>query len=133
MTRVTKGSIAYIATQVCLFWFLPLFPRIHILCCQVRFALSTAGTFSRSDLVTDSERFYLSVLEVLNNPDEIQEVNDLLVWWNRYVWLSFLTLTCSKPIVSQIFAEFFPGTRTIHERSPLALIMARRGRRVPVA
>lgn len=40
--------------------------------------------FSRTDTVTDSERFYGSILELLGDPDEVQEVEDLLTWWNRY-------------------------------------------------
>lgn len=39
--------------------------------------------FSRTDTTTDSERFYDSVVEVLEDPEEGYEVHDLLVWWNR--------------------------------------------------
>jgi len=35
--------------------------------------------------VTDSERFYGSILDLLDDADEQEEVNDLLMWWNRYV------------------------------------------------
>lgn len=40
-------------------------------------------TFTRSDTVTDSERFYNSVLDFLEDPDEQEVVNDLMVWWNQ--------------------------------------------------
>jgi hypothetical protein len=40
--------------------------------------------FSRTDTVTDSERFYNSILELFDNIDEREEIDDLLVWWNRY-------------------------------------------------
>ncbi|KAG6906178.1 hypothetical protein DXG01_015411 [Tephrocybe rancida] len=63
MTQVTLASIAYVATQV-------------------RFALSSMSTFSRTDCVLDSERFYLSILELFDDVDEQQEVNDLVSWWN---------------------------------------------------
>ena len=43
--------------------------------------------FSWTDLVTDSERFYDSILELLDDPDEMEEVNQLLTWWNRYVFV----------------------------------------------
>jgi len=33
--------------------------------------------------VTDSERFYSSVLDLLEDPEEIEEVEDLLQWWDR--------------------------------------------------
>jgi len=58
-------------------------PRIDS--CQARFALTSAQVFSRTDLVTDSERFYTSILDLLDDPDEKDEVDQLLMWWNRYV------------------------------------------------
>jgi len=67
MTKVTAASIAYIATQV-------------------RFALSSSAVFSRTDTVTDSERFYNSVLEFFEDPDEHDDVQELLVWWNRQIF-----------------------------------------------
>ncbi|KAJ2921265.1 hypothetical protein H1R20_g15827, partial [Candolleomyces eurysporus] len=63
MKSVTIPSIAYISTQV-------------------QFALSSTPTFSRSDTVTDSEYFYNLVIEILEDPEERQEVDDLLKWWN---------------------------------------------------
>ena len=35
------------------------------------------------DTIMDSEQFYNSLLELFEDPDEKQEVNELLVWWNR--------------------------------------------------
>ena len=35
------------------------------------------------DTVTDSERFYNSILDLLEDPEETKEVDDLLTWWNR--------------------------------------------------
>ncbi|KAF8833673.1 hypothetical protein BDN67DRAFT_1017286 [Paxillus ammoniavirescens] len=67
MQSVTKVSIAYVATQA-------------------RFALTSAQVFSQTDLVTDSERFYNSILEFLDDPEEKDEVDQLLVWWNRQVF-----------------------------------------------
>ncbi|KAH6896464.1 hypothetical protein BKA70DRAFT_1116335, partial [Coprinopsis sp. MPI-PUGE-AT-0042] len=63
MTRVTKGSLAYVATQV-------------------RFALSSASVFSRTDEEMDSEAFYNSVIEFLEDADEQEEAGALLDWWN---------------------------------------------------
>jgi hypothetical protein len=51
---------------------------------KVRFALSSSPVFSRTDTVTDSERFYNTVLDLFEDIDEREEVNDLLTWWNRY-------------------------------------------------
>lgn len=52
---------------------------------QVRFALSTAPVFTRTDTETDSVRFYNTLLEFLEDPDEQEEVNQLLLFWNQYV------------------------------------------------
>jgi len=40
--------------------------------------------FSRTDLVTDSEQFYNSILELFDDIDEHMEIDHLFVWWNRY-------------------------------------------------
>ena len=82
MTQVTRASIAYAATQVRIIIFFQF--TIHSLrWAQARFALASAAVFSRSDTVTDSERFYNSVLELLDDVDQIEEANRLLAWWNR--------------------------------------------------
>ena len=52
---------------------------------QVRFSLSSSSVFSRTDTVTDSENFYHSILDLLEDPDESQEVVDLMMWWTRLV------------------------------------------------
>ncbi|KAH6866052.1 hypothetical protein BKA70DRAFT_1135013 [Coprinopsis sp. MPI-PUGE-AT-0042] len=64
MTQVTIASLAYVATQL-------------------RFALCSSATFSRSDSVTDSETFYNSMIDLLEDPEEQAEVRLLLAWWNR--------------------------------------------------
>jgi len=50
---------------------------------QARFALSSSAVFTRTDTVTDSERFYNTIVDLLNDPDEVNEVDELLAWWNR--------------------------------------------------
>ncbi|KIM56470.1 hypothetical protein SCLCIDRAFT_29602 [Scleroderma citrinum Foug A] len=70
MTRVTPPSIAYIATQV-------------------RFSLMSSPVFSCTDTVTDLERFYNSLLELFEDSDEKQEVDELLVWWNRQIFPAY--------------------------------------------
>ncbi|KAH6869378.1 hypothetical protein BKA70DRAFT_1379688 [Coprinopsis sp. MPI-PUGE-AT-0042] len=67
MTKVTIASLAYVATQV-------------------RFALSSSPVFSRTDLVTDSERFYGSVIDTFNQPAEQCHVVPLLAWWNKQIF-----------------------------------------------
>ncbi|KAF9455727.1 hypothetical protein BDZ94DRAFT_1179339 [Collybia nuda] len=75
MACVTNGSLAYAATQA-------------------RFALTSCPTFTRSDTVTDLERFYNSVLDFLEDPDEQEEVKSLMVWWNRQIFPSSLSGRC---------------------------------------
>ncbi|KAG1748532.1 hypothetical protein EDD22DRAFT_981885 [Suillus occidentalis] len=64
---------------------------------QVRFALTSSPVFSRTDTVTDSERFYNSILEIFEDPEEKQEVEDLAVWWNRQIFPSYST--AQRPLV----------------------------------
>jgi len=86
MTRVTRASIAYVATQVNLGFSLSFYAFLTgVVNSQVRFALSSSPVFSQTDTVTDSERFYTSVLDLLDDVEELGCVNDLLTWWNRYV------------------------------------------------
>lgn len=72
MTQVTSASIAYVATQI-------------------RFALSSSPIFSRTDTATDSERFYNSILDLFDDPDEKEEVSELLLWWNRQIFPNYLS------------------------------------------
>ncbi|KAI5991824.1 hypothetical protein EDD15DRAFT_2168810, partial [Pisolithus albus] len=65
MRCVTKASIAYVTTQT-------------------RFSLTSAQVFSRTDLITDSKRFYSSIMELLDDPDKSDEVDQLITWWNRF-------------------------------------------------
>ncbi|KAG1839572.1 hypothetical protein DFJ58DRAFT_733296 [Suillus subalutaceus] len=78
MNSVTIASMAYIATQV-------------------RFTLSSSSVFSRTDTVTDSEMFYHSLLDLLEDPEECKEVDELLTWWNRQV---FPTSSAAKRPIS---------------------------------
>ncbi|KAH6912311.1 hypothetical protein BKA70DRAFT_1423020 [Coprinopsis sp. MPI-PUGE-AT-0042] len=63
MSAVTIPSIAYVATQV-------------------RFALTSTPVFSRSDTITDSEKFYNSIITLLEDPEEQAEVKVLMRWWD---------------------------------------------------
>ncbi|KAF6740856.1 hypothetical protein DFP72DRAFT_864737 [Ephemerocybe angulata] len=90
MKAVTIPSIAYIATQV-------------------RFGLSSQASFSRADRMSDSEYFYNLVIELLEDPEEEAEVDDLLMWWNR-----------------EIFPTYVSDGRTIHQDSVISKIKERR-------
>ncbi|KAG1804018.1 hypothetical protein EV424DRAFT_1474520 [Suillus variegatus] len=67
MKSITRGSLAYIATQV-------------------QFSLSSSSVFSCTDMVTDSENFYHSILDLLEDPYESKEVGKLMMWWTHRVF-----------------------------------------------
>ncbi|TEB18853.1 hypothetical protein FA13DRAFT_1719410 [Coprinellus micaceus] len=67
MGSVTPASLAYVATLL-------------------RFSLSHWNIFNRNDKQADSERFYGSILEFLEDPQEDTEVADLLRWWNGVIF-----------------------------------------------
>lgn len=72
-------------------------------CFKARFALSSSRVFNRTNTVTDSEKFYNSVLEVLEDPDETKEVDALLAWWNRWVWFqlhSFIIYLLTNSLIA---------------------------------
>ncbi|EGN96502.1 hypothetical protein SERLA73DRAFT_124366 [Serpula lacrymans var. lacrymans S7.3] len=74
MLHVTPASVAYIATQV-------------------RFALSSQAIFSRTDITSDSEGFFNSVMDLFEDPDEIEDVNSLLAWWDSKIFPASATPT----------------------------------------
>ncbi|KAG2059466.1 hypothetical protein BDR06DRAFT_979970 [Suillus hirtellus] len=63
-------------------------PSITYIAMQIQFALTSSPVFSHTDMVTDSERFYNSILEIFEDLDEKQEVDDLTVW---QIFPSYLT------------------------------------------
>ncbi|KAH6904737.1 hypothetical protein BKA70DRAFT_1109017 [Coprinopsis sp. MPI-PUGE-AT-0042] len=91
MRNVTVPSLAYVATQ------------------QVRFALSSSPTFSRTDLVTDSERFYGSVIEAFSAREYQEKVRTLLAWWD-----------------AQNFPVYNNRSKSLKKGSVLALMKAQR-------
>ncbi|KAG1907982.1 uncharacterized protein F5891DRAFT_1124743 [Suillus fuscotomentosus] len=67
MKCVTQGSLAYIATQV-------------------RFSLSSSSVFSQYRHSHGLRKFYHSILDLLEDPDESEEVADLMTWWTRRIF-----------------------------------------------
>lgn len=90
MYLVTKALIAYVVTQVG-FSFDWIFAFGSSPFSHTHFAFTSAQVFSHSDLSTDSEcfynsvlkHFYNSILKFLDDPEEKDEVELLLGWWNR--------------------------------------------------
>ncbi|KAG1862687.1 hypothetical protein F4604DRAFT_1882296 [Suillus subluteus] len=58
---------------------------------SVWFSLSSSSVFSHTDTVTDSDNFYHSILDLLEDPDENEEVADLMMWWTRQVFPNSLS------------------------------------------
>ncbi|KAH6901450.1 hypothetical protein BKA70DRAFT_1374803 [Coprinopsis sp. MPI-PUGE-AT-0042] len=87
---------------------------------SVRFALSSSPTFSRTDLVTDSERFYSTVVEAFTAPEYADRVSELLAWWD-----------------AKIFPTYSERSKTLKKGSVLALMRSQRlqeaGARAPSA
>ncbi|KAF7965827.1 hypothetical protein HWV62_41268 [Athelia sp. TMB] len=48
-----------------------------------------------TDLTTDSERFYNSILELLEDPQEQDDVKNLLTWWNRQIFPAY---SAARPV-----------------------------------
>ena len=63
--------------------------------------------FSKTDRVTDSERFYASLFDTLDDPMEKKKAEALLGWWNQYVVRS-LSLFLSHPLTHR---KVFPHVR----------------------
>lgn len=80
--------------------------------------MSSSPVFSRTDTVTDSERFYNSILDFLEEPEEKQEVEELLVWWNRCATYSFYLLYLTFDLQTN-FPELFIGKATSGQKQPL--------------
>ena len=89
--------------------------------------LSSAPVFCRSDTVSDSERFYLSALELFNDVEELKEVNDLLEWWDQYDNVSLALHSINKllPSFRQVFHNRLRFCRPIGATSALGLIKAK--------
>ena len=68
--------------------------------------------FSQTDLVTDSERFYDSILELLDDLEEMEEVSQLLTWWNRYALYSTSFKLSSHPELDRSFPRML--TLSVH-------------------
>ncbi|KAF9500757.1 hypothetical protein BDN71DRAFT_1501959 [Pleurotus eryngii] len=69
MTKVTTGSIAYIATQV-------------------YFALSSHTAFTRNSRALNITTFYNSMVGYLRDPENTSDTKELLWWWDKHIFHS---------------------------------------------
>lgn len=100
---------------------------------KVRFALCSSSTFSRTDSATDSETFYNSILDLLRDVQEKEEVQDLLNWWNRWaasiLWFIYSCAVLTVFAHRKIFPHTFTDTKVPIEGSALCRIRERRNAR----
>ena len=89
--------------------------------------LSSAPIFCRSDTVSDLEQFYLSVLKLFDDMEELKEVDDLLEWWNWYDNVSLTLHSINKllPSFRQVFCNWPRFHHPISVMSALGLIKAK--------
>jgi hypothetical protein len=77
-------------------------------------------------MVTDSENFYHSILDLLEDPDESEEVGDLMTWWTRFVMYSVNLKLQANIMCSRIFPNSSSSQRSISKNSALAKIREKR-------
>ncbi|KAM5534199.1 hypothetical protein V8D89_012106 [Ganoderma adspersum] len=92
MIKVTVASITYIATIV-------------------RFALGSRATFTRRDTMTDSRVFYNVLWAFLNHPNERENVNELLAWWNEQVF-PYALASSRAPMGNTALAKLLEAQQT---------------------
>ncbi|KAF9236160.1 hypothetical protein BU15DRAFT_89305 [Melanogaster broomeanus] len=100
MRSVTKALVAYVATQA-------------------RFALTSTQVFLCTNLITDSERFYNSILELLEDHDEKDEVDHLMTWWNRQVFPLYTEVE-HLPSKNSAIARIHKKRVEVNERNAIA-------------
>jgi hypothetical protein len=83
--------------------------------------------FCRSDTLTDSERFYVTVLEFLDDPEERADVDDLLNWWNWCViYIIDISIMWLTLVNSQVFPSHVKRTQGVTKGGALASLRGRR-------
>lgn len=95
----------------------------------MRFALGTRGTFSSKDTIADSQTFYNVILAFLNHPDELENVNELIVWWNKYVMPSGSRPYQANRRIRQVFPHYVAVYRAPTANSALAKLIEARKKR----
>ena len=64
--------------------------------------------FSCTDLITDSEQFYNSILELLQDQNKSEEVDLLFLWWNCQVFPLYTEsgqLPSKNSVIARIHAK----------------------------
>ena len=78
-------------------------------------------------MVTNSNWFYNSILELFDDIEEQEEVRELIEWWNRYVhWESADIRNLNLMHYRQIFPNYISTRQSFPINSMLAEIKERR-------
>jgi len=84
---------------------------------QACFALTSAQVFSCTDLITDLEHFYNSIMELLNDMEEKGEVDQLMAWWNQWVIYVMIVILLTKTTARYFLCTLMSNTfhlRAVH-------------------
>ena len=74
-----------------------------------------------------NEEFYQSLLDFVDDPQEEDEVKELLDWWNKYAFLASNDAHTNDRYDSLIFpSQAFVGRKQVPSTSALAALRARR-------
>jgi hypothetical protein len=123
MKSITKGSLAYIATQARSKLNTPYFFWPFI---KVQFSLSLSSVFLRTDTVMDSKNFYHSILYLLEDPEESEEVGNLMMWWTWFMIHLIKLELQSNTLYSRVFPNSSLLQHSISKNSVLSKIWEKR-------
>ncbi|KAG6905166.1 hypothetical protein DXG01_004454 [Tephrocybe rancida] len=104
MKSITTTSIIYVATQV-------------------QFALLSTSFWSHTDQVTNSETFYMSLFDMLEDPENAIRVQELLEWWDSKIFPHL------RPDVVMVFVigSLFERIQQLNVQEALAKVVAGAG------
>lgn len=82
--------------------------------------------FSKPDIDPNLETFYLSILELSNDVEELKEVNGLLAWWIGTVKSFLLSVSLrSLPLFRQVFPNHTAFCHFSSAKSALGIVKAK--------
>lgn len=82
--------------------------------------------FSKPDIDSNLETFYLSILELSNDVEELKEVNGLLAWWIGTVKSFLLSASLrSLPFFRQVFPNHTAFCHFSSAKSALGIVKAK--------
>lgn len=77
-------------------------------------------------MITDSENFYHSILDLLEDTDESEEVGNLMLWWTRFIMHSIHLKLQTNTLYSHVFPNSSSSQHCISKNSALLKIREKR-------